>query len=171
MMGAEEAGIAIVAILVGLLVAIVCGVLIGALFLRWSVRILQGFSPTYGRALLTVVTTMLAGIGLSLILAFGLMAAGMLDVTAIGPTPDPEALASLMAAQLAMSLANFVIGLLLTAVFVHLLIRQPDGSRIAFGRSILVALLYMLMTMALVFVLVLILAFIIGLGAGLAATG
>lgn len=171
MMGAEEAGIAIVAALVGTLVALVFGVLLGALFLRWSVRILQGFSPTYGRALLAVLATMLAGIALSFILAFGMMAAGLLDVTAVGEAPTPEALTSLLVAQATMGVANFVFGLLLTALFVHLLIPQPDGSRIGYGRSILVALLYMLMTMALVFVLVLILVFIIGLGAGLAGVG
>ena len=171
MMGSEEAGIAIVAVLVGLLVAVVFGVLLGALFLRWAVRILQGFNPTYGRALLTVVVTMFAGFALSFIVAFGLMAAGLLDVTAVGQNPTPEALTSLLVAQATMGVINFVAGLLLTALFVNLLIQQPDGSRIGFGRSVLVALLYLLMTMALVFVLVLILAFIIGLGAGMAAAG
>ena len=171
MVGAEEAGIAIVAVLVGMLVAVVFGVLLGALFLRWSVRILQGFSPSYGRALLTVFTTMIAGIALSFVLAFGLMAAGLLDVTAVGQTPTPEALTSLLVAQATLGVINFIAGLLLTALFVNLLIQQPDGSRIGFGRSVLVALLYMLMTMALLFVLALILAFVIGIGAGMAAAG
>ena len=171
MHGADYAGVAIVVMLVGLVVAVVFGVLIGALFLRWSVRILQGFSPGYGRSMLVVFVTMIAGFALSFILAFVLMSAGIFDMSALGTSPDPQALASMMTAQLAISVGNLVIGLLLTGLFVHLMIVQPDGSKIGFGRSVLVALLYMLMMFVFVFVLALILVFVIGIGAAGLASG
>lgn len=170
MQGAEYAGVAIVAVLVGVVVAVVLGLLIGALFLRWSVRILQGFSPGYGRSVLIVFVTMICGFALSVILAMILASAGIFDMSALSASPDPRMMASMMTAQLAISVANFVIGLLLTGLFVHLMIVQPDGSKIGFGRSVLVALLYMLMTFAFVFVMALILVLVVGLGAaGLAA--
>ena len=172
-MDQEMAAAVGIGILVGVLFAVVVAVLIGGLFLRWSVRILQGFSPGYGRSVLVVLVTMIAGFVASVVLVGVLVAAGMYDPSAImlGAEPDPQALAAMMGAQAALSIGNLVFGLLLTALFVNLMIRMPDGSAIGFGRSLLVALLYLLMMMALMFVAVIIIAVLAGIFAGMAAAG
>ena len=60
---------------------IVVGVVL--VFLRWSVRILQGFRPPYGRALLVVFLATIASFAASVALVFGMQAAGLYDIEAM----------------------------------------------------------------------------------------
>lgn len=159
MLGAAEIGMLV---LVVALLALVFGVLIGGLFLRWSVRLLQDFSPGYGRSLLVVLAATVSGFILSVVLILMLGLGDPAEMAALGSNPDPQLLAEMMGKQALVSLVNFVLGLGLVALFVHLLIRQPDGSAIGFGRALLIALLYVLMAVVLMVVCAIVLAVLLG---------
>ena len=156
----EQVGYIVVGVVLVFLLALVAGLFIGALFLRWSVRILQGFRPPYGRALLVVFLATIASIAASTALVLGMQAAGLYDIEAMAAaaSPDPQAMMAMMGAQAALSLGNFVFALLATALFVKLLIEAPDGTAIGTGRALLVSLLYVLMMTALAIVVVVVLA-------------
>ena len=167
----EQVGYIVVGVVLVFLLAFVAGLFIGALFLRWSVRILQGFRPPYGRALLVVFLATIASFAASVALVFAMQAAGLYDIEAMATaaTPDPQAMMAMMGAQAALSLGNFVFALLATALFVKLLIEAPDGTAPGYGRSLLVALLYVLMMTALMIGVVVVLAVVIGIGTALYA--
>lgn len=159
MLGAAEIGMLV---LIFVLLALVFGVLIGGLFLRWSVRMLQDFSPGYGRSLLVVLAATLSGLLVAVVLSLMLGLGDPSAMAALGANPDPDVLAEMMRKQALVSLVNFVLGIGLTALFVHLMIRQPDGSAIGFGRALLVALVYLLMAIALMVLVAIILAVLLG---------
>lgn len=165
----EAIGAALVGVLVGTALAFVVLVLIGGLFLRWSVRAVQGFSPGYGRSVLTVAVASIVGIVVSVILVAVASAAGMIDPTAIDPT-DADALAALAGVQAMLGLANLVVSWLAASLFTHLMIRQPDGAAIPLGRAMLAGLLYVVMLVALGLVIgvgLVVLAIAVGVGGGL----
>ena len=167
----ENIGTIVVVALLAVVLAVFGGILLGAVFLRWSVRILQGFQPPYGRALLVVFLATIASFAASTALVFGLQAAGMFDVASLAASaePDPQAMAAMLGTQLVISLGNSLVALLATAMFVKLLIEAPDGTALGYGRSLLVALLYVLMMTALMIGVVVVLAVVIGIGTALYA--
>jgi len=130
--------------LVMFLVFAVVGLLVAALFLKLSVRIVAGFSPGYLRSLGAVVVAAVLTFIVNLVLTtvFGL-GGGMM-------AGDPEAAAAAMAGTglLAMGLA-FVFGFLINAFCVNWLIKRPDGSAMGFGRALLVVLVYMIIVIVL----------------------
>ena len=96
----EQVGYIVVGVVLVFLLALVAGLFIGAVFLRWSVRILQGFRPPYGRALLVVFLATIASIAASTALVLGMQAAGLYDIEAMAAaaTPDPQAMMAMMGA-------------------------------------------------------------------------
>ena len=72
-------------ILVVFAVMMVLGLLVGGLILKFSVRLLQGFSPSYGKSILVVflsgVVCFIINIALTMVMGVG---AGMGDPTAMG---------------------------------------------------------------------------------------
>ena len=80
----ENIGTIVVVALLAVVLAVFGGILLGAVFLRWSVRILQGFQPPYGRALLVVFLATIASFAASMALVFGLQAAGVFVVAWVG---------------------------------------------------------------------------------------
>ena len=156
----ENMGVIVVVVLLGVVVGVFAGMLVGAVFLRWSVRILQGFRPPFGRALLVVFLATVASYVAFVALVFAMQAAGMYDLEAMAAaaTPDPQAIAAMLGMQVVLSLVSSLMAWLATAVFVKLLVEKPEGGALGFGRSLLVSLLYVLMMTALVMVLVVLLA-------------
>lgn len=148
-------------ILVVLAVMMLGGLLIGGLVLKFTVRLLQGFSPSYGKSVLVVFLAMVVGFVVNLVLSM-VMGAGSAAAMSGG---DEAAMAGMMAAQLGVMAVSLVASLFITAFFVNLLIKQPDGQAIGFGRSCLVSLLYLVVMVVLVIVVSLVLGLVIGLGA------
>ena len=151
----ENMGVIVVVVLLGVVVGVFAGMLVGAVFLRWSMRILQGFRPPFGRALLVVFLATVASYVAFVALVFAMQAAGMYDLEAMAAaaTPDPQAIAAMLGMQVVLSLVSSLMAWLATAVFVKLL----------------VALLYVLMMTALMIGVVVVLAVVIGIGTALYA--
>lgn len=153
-------------ILVVFLVMAVLGLLLGGLVLKFTVRLLQSFSPSYGKSVLVVFLSMVAGfvvnIVLSLVMGVGSNAAMM--------GGDEAAMAGAMAASMGAMAISLVASLFITAFFVNLLIKQPDGQAIGYGRSCLVALLYLVVMVVIGIVASIVLGVVIGL-LGVGAAG
>jgi hypothetical protein len=148
-------------ILVAMAVMVVLGLLFGGLVLKFTVRLLQGFSPGYGKSVLVVFLAMVAGFVLNIVLT---MVMG-LGSNAAMMGGDEAAMAGAMMASLGLMAISLVASLFITAFFVNLLIKQPDGQDIGFGRSCLVALLYLVVMVVLVIVASLVVGVVIGIGA------
>ncbi len=144
-----------------LAVAMLGSLLIGGLVLKFTVRLLQGFSPGYGKSVLVVFLAMVVGFIVNILLSVVMGVGG--NAAMMGG--DEAALAGAMAAQLGVMAISLVGSLFITAFFVNLLIKQPDGQAIGFGRSCLVSLLYLVVMVVLVIVVSLVLGVVIGLGA------
>ena len=144
-----------------LAVAMLGSLLIGGLVLKFTVRLLQGFSPGYGKSVLVVFLAMVVGFIVNILLSVVMGVGG----NAAMMRGDEAALAGAMAAQLGVMAISLVGSLFITAFFVNLLIKQPDGQAIGFGRSCLVSLLYLVVMVVLVIVVSLVLGVVIGLGA------
>lgn len=142
--------------------AVMCvgGLLIGGLVLKFTVRLLQGFSPGYGKSVLVVFLAMLVGFIVNIVLS---MVMGVGNAAMMGG--DEAAMASAMAASLGAMAISLLASLFITAFFVNLMIKQPDGQAIGFGRSCLVSLLYLVVMVVLVIIASLVLGVVIGLGA------
>ena len=157
------------ALLVFFVVFVVFYLLVGGVVLKFSVKLIEKFSPSFGRSVLAV---LLAGIvsfvaSIALALAFGLGGAGL-------GSDDPEAaMAAMGAASLMANLISFAISFVAMAFAVNLLIKQPDGASLGFGRACLVSVLYMAVMIVLFVIVGIVLALVFGaalLGAaGLAA--
>ena len=80
-------------ILVALLGMAVVGLLLGGLVLKFSVRLLQSFSPGYGKSVLVVFLAMVAGFVLNIILT---MAMGAGNNAALMSGDEAAAAAALM---------------------------------------------------------------------------
>ena len=144
-----------------LAVAMLGSLLIGGLVLKFTVRLLQGFSPGYGKSVLVVFLAGVAGFIVNIVLS---MAMGVGSNAAM-MGGDEAAMASAMAASLGAMAISLVLSLFITAFFVNLMIKQPDGQAIGFGRSCLVALLYLVVMVVLGIVVSLVLGVVLGLGA------
>lgn len=146
-------------VLVAMLIGFVVTLLVGGLILKFSVKLIEKFSPSYGRCVLTVLLVGIAGFVVSLVLSmvFGIGSAGM------AANADPAAaMASMGAATLVSSLVTLVITFLLLAGGVNLMIKHPDGRAIGFPRSCLVALLYVVIFMVLGFIVSIVLGVFFG---------
>jgi len=146
-------------VLFGMLIGFVVTLLVGGLILKFSVKLLEKFSPSYGKCVLTVLLVGIASFAVSFVMSmvFGLGAAGM------GASADPAAaMASMGAATMLSSLVTLVITFLLLATGVNLLIKHPDGRAIGFGRACLVSLLYVVIFMVLGFIVGIVLAVFFG---------
>lgn len=157
----EAAGAALGAVLVFGLVIFVVMLLVGALILKFSVALIEKFSPSYGRSLLTVllasIVSFVISLGLMMVVGLGAMGAGA------GADADPAAaMASMGMLPLLANLLSFVISFLVMAVSVNLLIKRPDGSELGFGRACLVSVLYWAVMVVLMVVLGIVLALVFG---------
>ena len=127
-------------ILVVFAVMMVLGLLVGGLVLKFSVRLLQGFSPGYGKSILVVFLSGVVGfiINIALTMVMG-VGAGMGDPSMMG---GEAAMAGAMA-SLGIMGVSLLAALFITAFFINLLIKSPTGQAIGYGRSCLVSLLYL----------------------------
>ncbi|HQZ32507.1 MAG TPA: hypothetical protein PLG89_11670 [Arenimonas sp.] len=149
-------------ILVAMLVMGVAGLLIGGLVLKFTVRLLQGFSPGYGKSVLVVFLAMVAGFVVNIVLT---MVMGVGSNAAAMAGGDEAAMAGAMMASLGLMGISLLASLFITALFVNLLIKQPDGQAIGYGRSCLVSLLYLVVMVVLAIIASVVLGLVIGLGA------
>ncbi|TNJ35603.1 hypothetical protein [Arenimonas terrae] len=150
--------------LVGFLVAAIIGLLFAGLVLKFSVRLVEGFSPGYGRSLLVVflaaVTGFIVNVVTTMVLGVGT------NMAAMGADADPAAaMAAMGSSMLLVWGISLVAGLVINAAFINLLIKHPDGRAIGFGRSLLVALLYLMVMVVLTVVISIVLGVVLGLGA------
>lgn len=148
-------------ILLVMAVMLVGGLLLGGLVIKFTVRLLQGFSPSYGKSVLVVFLAMVAGFVLNIVLTM-VMGVGS-NAAMMGG--DEAAMAGAMMASLGLMAISLVASLFITAFFVNLLIKQPDGQAIGFGRSCLVSLLYLVVMVVLAIVASLVVGLVIGIGA------
>lgn len=159
-------------ILVVFAVMMVLGLLVGGLVLKFSVRLLQGFSPGYGKSILVVFLAGVAGAIINIVLTMVMgVGAGMGDPPAMG---NEAAMAGAMVASLGVLAVSLLAALFITAFFINLLIKSPDGQAIGFGRSCLVSLLYLVAMVVLGIVVGIVLGIIagvMGVGAGMAGMG
>ena len=137
--------------------------LLGGLVLKFSVRLLQSFSPGYGKSVLVVFLAMVAGFVLNIILT---MAMGAGNNAALMSGDEAAAAAAVMG-SLGVMAVGLVGSLFITALFVNLLIKQPDGQAIGYGRSCLIALLYLVVMVVLTIIASVVLGIVIG-AAGMA---
>lgn len=148
-------------IFVAMAVMVVLGLLFGGLVLKFTVRLLQRFSPGYGKSVLVVFLAGGTGFVLNLLLS---MAMGVGSNAAL-MGGDEAAMAGAMMAGLGLMAISLLASVFITAFFVNLMIRQPGGQAIGYGRSCLVALLYLVVMVVLAVILSLVAGVVIGLGA------
>ena len=145
-------------ILLAMAVMVVMGLLVGGLVLKFTVRLLQDFSPGYGKSVLVVFLAMVAGFVLNIVLSMVMGVGG--NAAMMGG--DEAAMASALMASLGLMAISLLASLFITAFFVNLMIRQPDGQAIGFGRSCLVALLYLVVMVVLTIIASVVLGVVIG---------
>ena len=147
-------------ILVIFAVMVVLGLLVGGLLLKFSVRLLQGFSPSYGKSILVVFLAGVAGFIVQIVLTMVMgVGAGMGDPAAMG---SEAAMAGAMMASLGVMAISLLAALFITAFFINLLIKAPDGRAIGYGRSCLISLLYLVAMVVLGIVASILIGIIIG---------
>ncbi len=123
--------------LFAILVMIVGGILIAALILSVSFRLVVGIMPSYLRALGAVVLTFVAVFVVSLVLGMVLRGAG---------------------GGLLSIIVNFLVG----AAVVNYLLPAADGSQIGFGKACVVELIYMVIGIVLGLIIGFIFAMVFG---------
>ncbi|MBW8369184.1 MAG: hypothetical protein K0M70_15170 [Arenimonas sp.] len=153
-------------ILVVLAVMVVLGLLLGGLVLKVTVRLLQGFSPSFGKSVLVVFLAGVAGFVVNIVLS---MVMGVGSNMAMAGA-DEAAMAGAMMASLGAMAISLLASLFITALFVNLMIQQPTGQPIGYGRSCLISLLYLVVMVVIGIVASIVLALVVGIGAaGLAS--
>lgn len=142
-------------------VMLVLGLLLGGLVLKFTVRMLQSFSPSYGKSVLVVFLAGVAGfvVNIALSMAMGVGNSAMMT------GGNEAAMAGAMAGALGAMAISLVASLFITAFFVNLMIKRPDGQAIGFGRSCLVSLLYLVVMVVIAVIASVVLGLVIGLGA------
>lgn len=129
-------------ILVIFAVVFVVGLLLAGLVLKFSVRLLQGFSPGYGKSLLVVFLAGVVGFIINVVLTMVMgVGGGGMDPAAI--SSGEAAMAGAMMASLGVMAISLLASLFINAFFINLLIKAPDGRAIGYGRACLIALLYL----------------------------
>ena len=99
--------------LVGILVIAVIGLLVAALILKLSVRMVEGFSPGYGRSLLVVVVAGIIGFVVNMVVS-----AGMGLGSAAMPPMDGSEAAAAAAASMMGAMAGVMAISLLASLFI-----------------------------------------------------
>ena len=156
-------------ILVITAVMFVLGLLVGGLVLKFSVRVLQGFSPSYGKSVLVVFLAGVAGFIVQIVLTMVMgLGAGMGDPAAMAG--NEAAMAGMLMASLGVMAATLLVALFVTALLINLIIKAPDGQAIGYGRSCLVSLLYLVVMVLLFFVIGFVLSIIVA-AMGIGAAG
>lgn len=157
--------------LVIMLVAVIVGLLIAGLILKFSVRLVAGFSPGYGRSLLTVLAAAVLGFIVNIVLTavFG-VGGGMMGGGLAGG--DPEAAAAAMAgagmAMMGVMAVSAIVNLFILAACINWIIKRPGGIAIGFGRSLLAALVYLVIFIVIGIIFGIVMG-MLGLGAGMMA--
>jgi len=123
--------------MLAMLVMIVGGILIGALILCLSFRVVVGYMPSYLRSIGAIVLTFVAVIVVSAVLGMVL----------------PHGVGGLLSV-----VADFFIG----AAVVNYLLLTQNGSRIGYGKACLVQLVYMVIGFVFGLVIALIMALVFG---------
>lgn len=159
-------------VLFGTLLFLVVMLVVAAFILKLSVRMVEGFSPGFGRSLATVALAAVIGFVANIIVSMAFGVGGMAGMGLDGS--DPEAAAAAMAsagmAMMGVMVVSLALGWLINAFCVNLLLRHPDGRAIGFGRSLLVSLLYLVILTIIGIVIGVVLGLVLGAGAmGLAA--
>lgn len=126
--------------LVVFLLMLVVGVLLGALILKFVIRLLEKFSPSYGRSILVVILAGIAGFVVYMVLAVLMVGVG----GAMADPNDPAAAMAMMGPMFATMGISLVAYLLIYAGAIHLLVKRPDGASYGFGRALLASLLYII---------------------------
>jgi len=161
-------------ILVIFAVVVVLGLLVGGLVLKYSVRLLQGFAPGYGKSVLVVFLSGVAGFLINIVLTMVMGVGAGLGGDPAAMAGNEAAMAGAMMASLGLMAISLLAALFITAFFINLMIKSPDGRAIGYGRSCLVSLLYLVAMVVLGFVASIGIGIIIammGLGAGMAGLG
>ncbi len=148
-------------ILVITAVMFVLGLLVGGLVLKYSVRLLQGFSPGYGKSVLVVFLAGVVGFIVQIVLSMVMgVGAGMGDPAAMAGTE--AAMAGMMMASLGVMFGSLLAMLFITALIINLMIKAPDGRAIGYGRSCLISLLYLVAMVVLGIVAAIVMGIILG---------
>jgi hypothetical protein len=141
---------------------VVVGVLFGALVLKFIIKLLEKFSPSYGRSVLVVILASVVGFVVYVVLAMLLVGTGgaMMD-------PNDQAAMAAVAGKSLMAMGlSLVAYLLIYAGAIHLLVKRPDGSAYGFGRGLLASLLYLIVMTVLGFIAGIVLAVVFGAAIG-----
>lgn len=125
-------------------VMLVLGLLVGGLVLKFSVRLIESFSPGYGKSVLVVFVSGLIGFVVNVVIGMAL------GVGASAATQGGDAaMAGAMMASLGASAISIVAYLFVLAFFINLMIKHPDGRAIGYGRACLSSLLYVIVMVVL----------------------
>ena len=157
--------------LVFMLLAVIIGLLFAGLILKLSVRLVAGFSPGYGRSLLTVLAAAVLAFLVNIVvtMVFG-VGGGMMGGGLAGSDPDAAAtaLAGAGMAMMGVMAVSAIVNLVIIAACVNWMIKRPGGIAIGFGRSLLVALVYMIIFIVISIIVGAVIG-MLGMGAGLMA--
>lgn len=110
-------------ILVVFAVMMIAGLLVGGLVLKFTIKLLQGFSPGYGKSVLVVFLSLVVGFIINIVLSMA-MGVGSGMAASAG---NEAAMAGAMMASLGAMALSLVASLFITAFFVNLMIKQPGG--------------------------------------------
>jgi hypothetical protein len=108
----------------GLLVGALAMVLVGGALLKLSVRWVGGYSPGYWRSCLAVLVACIVGVVAQVLLALVVRAA-----------PGFDAMMPGMPVSIALALAGMAVLVAAATAAVRLLLRKPDGTRLALPRA------------------------------------
>lgn len=155
-MGTDEASI-VAPFVMGLVVGMLFAVFAGALMLRFSIRMVEKFWPSYLRCCLAMLASTLGSFAINFVVWFAAAYAVSSDSLT---TDDYGKMALLQFAALGIGV---VVAFVVNAFAIRKLVFRPDGSALDLGRACLVGLLQM----AFLFVLYCLLLVVLMLVAGL----
>lgn len=154
-MGADESN-AVVPFVMGLAVGMLFAVFAGALMLKFSIRLLEKFSPPYLRCCLAMLASTLGSFAINFVAWFAAAYAVSSDSLAA------DDYGRMVLVQFAALGVGVVVAFIANALAIRRLIRRPDGSALDFGRACLVGLLQMVFLFVLYCLLLLVLVVVLG---------
>lgn len=154
-MGTDETSV-VAPFIMGLSVGMLFAVFAGALMLKWSMRLLEKFSPPYLRCCLAMLASTLGSFAINFVVWFAAAYAVSSDSLA---ADDYGRMALVQFAALGVGI---VVAFIANALAIRRLIRRPDGSTLDFGRACLVGLLQMAFLFVLYCLLLLVLVVVLG---------
>lgn len=155
-MGADESN-AVVPFVMGLAVGMLFAVFAGALMLKFSIRLLEKFSPPYLRCCLAMLASTLGSFAINFVAWFAAAYAVSSDSLAA------DDYGRMVLVQFAALGVGVVVAFVVNALAIRKLIRRPDGSALDFGRACLVGLLQMVFLFVLYCLLLVLLVVAVGL--------